>query len=275
MKTTMYVMTHKKFDCPKIDGYVPLHVGKEGKEDIGYLGDNTGESISIKNPNYCELTGIYWLWKNKQDSDIIGISHYRRYFTKQHFFRNPKYFLNKKYIEKSLEKYDIILPKREIYKESANEQYCLESGFIKDLNIIREIISEKYPQYLNVYDKVMNQNLMHQFNMLVCTKKVYDEYCTWLFDILFNLEQKIDLNNGYNDYQKRIYGFLSERLLNVWVYHNKLKIKKVRVVNLAMTKKDIIRLNLRRVKNAYIFSLHKNKQKNVNTKNQEKSIKKN
>lgn len=253
MKTTMYVMTHKRFDCPTIEGYLPLHVGRAGKENIGYTEDNTGDNISIKNANYCELTGMYWIWKNDKDSDIVGVSHYRRYFTKQRFFRNTKYFIDKKYIEKTLEKYDVILPKKEIYKETAKEQYCLESGFIKDLNIVREIILEKHPQYLDMYDKIMGQNHMHQFNMLVCTKKVYDEYCTWLFDILFDLEQRIDLSEGYNDYQKRIYGFLSERLLNVWFYFNKLNIKKVRVVNLAMTKKDIIRLNLRRVKNECIF----------------------
>lgn len=258
MKTTVYVMTHKKFECPKIDGYLPLHVGKEGKDNIGYKTDNTGDNISIKNPNYCELTGLYWIWKNDNYSDIVGISHYRRYFTKQHIFRNTDYFFSMKDIENILEKYDIILPKKEIYKETAREQYCLESGFMSDLDSIRDIITEKYPEYIETYDKIMGQNLMHQFNMLICSKRIYNEYCEWLFDILFELEQKIDLNDGYNDYQKRIYGFLSERLLNVWVYYNKLKIKEVRVVNLAMKPRDIVRLNLRRVKNAYIFNKNKN-----------------
>jgi len=262
MKTTMYVMTHKKFDCPKIKGYLPLHVGKEGKDDIGYKTDNSGDNISKKNANYCELTGMYWAWKNDQESDIVGISHYRRYFTKSLISRNNKYFFRQEDIEKTLKKYDVILPIREIYKENAKEQYCIEAGFMKDLDILREIISEKYPEYLNEYDKIMGQNLMHQFNMLICTKKVYNEYCKWLFDILFDLEQKIDLNVGYNDYQKRIYGFLSERLLNVWIYHHKLKIKKVRVVNLGMSNKEIIRLNLRRIKNALIWELINEKRTN-------------
>ena len=74
-----------------------------------------------------------------------------------------------------------------------------------------------------------------------------------MFDILVEREKKIDLNQGYNDYQKRIYGFLSERLLNVWVYANNLKVKEMRVINLAMNVKDIIRLNLRRVKNSIIY----------------------
>lgn len=253
MKTTMYVMTHKKFECPKIEGYLPLHVGKHGKQDIGYKTDDTGENISIKNPNYCELTGLYWGWKNDQSAEAIGISHYRRYFTKARISRKEKHYINQKDIEKILGQFDVILPKKEIYKESAKEQYCLEAGFMKDLNILREIILDKYPEYLEMYDKIMGQNLMHQFNMMICTKKVYDQYCQWLFNILFDLEQKIDLTKGYNDYQKRIYGFLSERLLNVWIYFNELKVKEMRVINLAMTNKDVIRLNLRRIKNTLIY----------------------
>lgn len=82
MNTQIYVMTHKKIaDIPN-EIYTPLHVGKEGKESLGYIGDDTGDQISDKNDSYCELTGMYWLWKNL-DCDIIGICHYRRYFTKE------------------------------------------------------------------------------------------------------------------------------------------------------------------------------------------------
>lgn len=81
MNTQIYIMTHKKI--PEISNkiYIPLHVGKEGKADLGYLGDNSGENISQKNDNYCELTGLYWLWKNVK-CDIIGICHYRRFYKK-------------------------------------------------------------------------------------------------------------------------------------------------------------------------------------------------
>ena len=60
--------------------YLPLQVGAEGKDDLGYQRDNVGENISAKNPNYCELTGLYWAWKNL-DADFIGLAHYRRHFS--------------------------------------------------------------------------------------------------------------------------------------------------------------------------------------------------
>ena len=66
---------------PTDNVYLPVHVGKEGKEDIGFIGDNTGDNISTKNANYCELTGLYWAWKNIS-ADYIGLCHYRRYFTR-------------------------------------------------------------------------------------------------------------------------------------------------------------------------------------------------
>lgn len=60
----LIVATHKAFQMPKDDNlYLPIHVGAEGKEDLGYTGDNTGQHISLLNPYYCELTGLYWAWK--------------------------------------------------------------------------------------------------------------------------------------------------------------------------------------------------------------------
>ena len=80
------VATHKKYEMPQDAMYLPLHVGAEGKTDqngnpldLGYQKDNTGENISNKNAAYCELTGLYWAWKNL-DTDYTGLAHYRRHF---------------------------------------------------------------------------------------------------------------------------------------------------------------------------------------------------
>lgn len=251
-----FVITHKKFKAPEINGYTPIQVGAEGKEKIGYITDNTGENISSKNENYCELTGLYWIWKNHKESSIVGISHYRRYFSKSEIIKSEEYFLKQTEIERILKRNDIILPKKEVYKETAYNQYCNSSGFSSDLEKVKNIIKGIYPDYLDAYEEVMNQNKMYQYNMLICKKELYDSFCEWLFNILFELEKDTDLSK-YNDYQKRIYGFLAERLLNVWVKKNNLKVKEIKVVNTEQNIKEIIRTKLRRTKNRCIFIKNK------------------
>lgn len=271
MNIAMYLMTHKQFKCPKVEGYIPIQVGALKKERLGYLDDSVDENISSKNQNYCELTGVYWLWKNINDVDVVGISHYRRFFSKSEIIKSSKLFLNIKQVEKILKNYDIILPKKEIYRETVYEQYCRNSGFAADLDKVEKIIKDQCPEYLKDYKKIMKSNKLHQFNMIVCSKNLYNEYCKWLFEILFKLEETVDLSK-YNDYQKRIYGFLSERLLNVWVEHNNLRIKEMKVVNIESNLKETLKIKARRIKNSYIFCMRRRK---INERNDNRRIKKN
>ncbi len=120
MDIKILVATHKKYNMPKESMYLPIHVGCEGKKDLRYIGDNTGDNISFRNPNYCELTGLYWAWKNLK-YDYIGLCHYRRYFTNSNLFKKASNKNNrmdlissKLEIKNLLKEYDVILPKKEI-----------------------------------------------------------------------------------------------------------------------------------------------------------------
>ena len=79
------VATHKEYNMPSDDIYLPVQVGAEGKKDLGYQKDNIGNNISKKNPFFCELTGLYWAWKNLK-ADYIGLAHYRRHFSLSNWF---------------------------------------------------------------------------------------------------------------------------------------------------------------------------------------------
>lgn len=76
-KTQILGVTHKEYQFPKDALYTPIQVNAQKNKDLGYLKDNEGDNISFKNNNYCELTAMYWAWKNLS-CDIIGINHYRR-----------------------------------------------------------------------------------------------------------------------------------------------------------------------------------------------------
>ena len=228
---TMYVITHKKFTPPHIDGYVPIEVGADLRDEkLGYLKDNSGDNISKKNKNYCELTGLYWIWKNDK-SDYIGICHYRRYFSKWSLDPAVDYYYSMDKLVRYLNKYDVILPKKYFWLKHnvATGYYEAGQGKEKDLISVRNIIQEKYPEYLSSYNKVLKSHAASYCNMMVCSKSVFDNYCKWLFDILFELEKITDLSD-YSLAEARIYGYLSEILINVWVIKNKARIKRLSVV---------------------------------------------
>ncbi|MBQ3400329.1 MAG: DUF4422 domain-containing protein [Lachnospiraceae bacterium] len=229
----IYVITHKpvKSVTPS-PTYRRLFVGAalpDRKVPAGYLRDDQGDGgISAKNASYCELTGLYWIWKHSK-ADIAGLVHYRRYLFAKRCPRNGhedilamRMVLEADEIRKTLAHSDIILP--ELY--SLNE-YNVRSHYetfhhIEDLMCTREVIAEHCPEYLEAFDDVMRYRKFFFANMFVMKKELVDSYCEWLFDILFEVERRTDTSD-YDDYQKRIYGFLSERLLNVWVRHNGLK----------------------------------------------------
>lgn len=235
MDIKILVATHKKYWMPDDDVYLPIHVGREGKEDIGYIGDNIGDNISDKNANYCELTGLYWAWKNLK-CDYIGLCHYRRYFASKNLHtsnteKRKKVVSHRKDYEKLLQEYDVILPvKRNYYVETVRSQYE-HAHNNRDLDEAEKIVAELYPEYNEAFEKVMSRKKLHILNMLVMKKTLFDEYCSWLFSILFELEKRINISS-YNLYEARVFGFISERLFNVWLEKQQLKVKEVPVINL-------------------------------------------
>lgn len=214
------VATHKKYWMPSNPVYVPMHVGRAGSPDLGYTGDNTGDHISEKNKNYCELTGLYWAWKNL-DNEYIGLVHYRRHFGKRSVLQSKrKRVLSGKEFEAKLLQTDILLPKPRHYWIETNYSQYAHAHHAIDLDVMREILAEKYPTYIPAFDKVMKRTWGHRFNMFVMKREILDMYCTWLFDLLFELEERLDIS-AYSDYDARVFGFVAERLLDVWINKNK------------------------------------------------------
>ena len=249
----IYIAAHKKFDDPGMENYCPLQVGAEGKNDLGYLLDNTEDNISIKNPNFCELTGVYWIWKNTSD-DYKGLVHYRRYFGKSNLSSNPDDIYTYEEMKNMLKDADIVLPYVEYFKQNAKDEiliYCCTPEIFEQLECV---VKEKYPEYGQAFDDYFKQNQSTLFNMMFCRGDLFDKYCEWLFDILFELEKHVDLS-VLNDYQKRLYGFLSERLLNVWVLHNELTVKNVSVINIEMPIVEKIQLIRRRLTNRIRYNI--------------------
>ena len=251
----IYIAAHKKFNMTEMPGYVPIQVGAHGKKDLGYIRDDSGDNISEKNPNFCELTGLYWIWKNKGD-EYKGLVHYRRYFAKGYWKNDLKKIYTYEELVEKLQEKDIILSYVEHFKQNARDELLRECCTEEIFESMRNTVEKISPDYLDSFDEYFNQNRSVLFNMMFCRKEIFDAYCEWLFSILFELEKHVDINS-LNDYQKRLYGFLSERLLNVWVKKNHLKVFNSNILHTEMPMIEKIKLKRRRITNEIAFSIQK------------------
>ena len=168
--------------------YLPVQAGRALHAPLPYTGDDTGENISGKNKNYCELTCLYWAWRN------------------------------------------LDAKKRNYYIETGYSQYA-HAHHEEDLTATRAILSERCPDYVEAFDRTLARTKGHRFNMFIMRHDLLDRYCRWLFDILFELEVRLDIS-GYSDYDKRVFGFVAERLLDVWLETNHIQYLELPVLHL-------------------------------------------
>lgn len=217
MDNTFFVVTHNRIENLKFPyNYKRLSVNKNLTGADYY--DNVGIEISNLNKYFCELTALYWIWKN-YESVNVGLCHYRRYFVSTERGLN---IISTSECDNILESYDIIVPRKAIFNYNLKINYA-NSHHFKDLKNAVKILLFLHPEYKNTVNSVLKSNILYSFNMFYMSKKNLDKYCAWLFEILFRLYQKKYFKN-YSDYEKRVFGFLSERLFTIWIIYNRFKI---------------------------------------------------
>lgn len=234
MKIMILIAAHKQCDLPKDMVYMPVQVGKALHPDLtleGYQPDNEGENISNKNANFCELTAIYWGWKNV-DADYVGLVHYRRFLgIRKNKKDKLQSVLNCDEARCLCEKYDLILPQKRRYFIETIWSHYKHTHDIEHLKITRKIIESKTPEYLSAFDIVMNRTWAHMFNMFLMKKKYYNRYCEWMFPVLFELEKNVDIH-GLSPFDARLFGRVSEFLLDIWILKNNIPYKEIRMIQI-------------------------------------------
>lgn len=254
-KIKIYVSCHKDCYVPQNELLYPIQVGSalSDKRLEGMLHDDEGVNISNKNKSYCELTAQYWAWKN-DDADYYGFFHYRRYFSfaVTQFPTNPfgevleeyndtetlkKYRLDEKYMRETISRYDLIIPTTGGFVEkdlTMYKQYEIATVHkIEDLEFVLNIIQRDYPEMYPYAQKYLQQTQGYFCNMFIMRKELFNRYCQWLFSILKEHEDNIDISD-YSDQAYRVHGFLAERLCGIYLYWlehtSKLKILKLQRV---------------------------------------------
>lgn len=216
------------------------------------LVDSTGDNISHLNPYFCELTGIYWAWKNIK-SDYYGFWHYRRYFSFSKPIKNLKFVtrdlitsntlkefnLTDDKIKETVEKHDLILPLHENLRFASGslyKHYQHSPGHdVRDLEDAIKITRELHPDFKPYIQKAIKGTHTYFFNMFIMKQPYFNEYCEWVSPILFKLYdiRKGTINKA--ECGKRSIGFVAERLFTIFVYYLKdkypnLKIKECQTV---------------------------------------------
>lgn len=238
------------------------------RKNIDMIGDDTGDNISEKRERFCELTVQYWAWKNIE-SDYYGLCHYRRIMSfskKQHeelddfnhivedYFSDnfyEKYGLKKENVEAVIEQYDIlsIIPmdikknfgkKITVYNSIKNNPNVFD---IDAVDLFIKIFKSKYPEFIDDIDDYFNGHIWRAFNCYIMEREIFNKYNEMLFDVLFELEEKLDYSN-YNREQYRIAGYMGECMFAIFYSHmvktNKnLKTKELQLIKINKPQKKI------------------------------------
>ncbi len=240
LNARIIVCTHKSYEFPTQGIYLPLQVGAAIHDKIvnpaslhtsngvttgSFLtGDDTGDNISEKNDTYCELTGLYWAWKNL-DFDVLGLVHYRRHFTVKgpsfvRRFGKARSILNGAELASLLDEYDILVPTRRRYYIETLYSHYAHTLDGRHLDHARKIVAATCPKYLRYVDAAYRRRWGYMFNMMVMKRKDVDAYCDWLFDILERMEEDMRKDGsleGLSSFERRLFGRVSEILFNAWI----------------------------------------------------------
>lgn len=278
-KLKILVCCHKPCEIPKDDVFLPIQVGAAiSDEDLGIQRDDrvNGEpcdNISSKNKSYCELTAMYWAWKNIKklypDLEYIGLNHYRRYFNFDHlkslyedFIMKEatvsEYHINKQNLQNLLRKYRFIITKPHMYKFSMFYTYCI-FFYSEDYRILKDAVATVQPDFYEDFIQIMEKgNVYSPFNMFVMSWKDFEAYCEWLFSILAVVEKK-SIFEHYTPQQMRLFGYIAEFLTRVYMrrYRRSTKELMVNVYRDDLGKVNPVVYFLKNLRSRFIFFILK------------------
>jgi len=236
-KTKILVCTHKKARCLNDNVYLPIQVGRlEVDFDLGFQTDADGINIGHKHFTYSEYTAAYWAWKNLKDVDYIGWCHYRRYFclNDRKSYKRETLIIKEEDVSKMnfstdslndiFSKFDVILPHKRVFPSSAWSvvNRCHDA---RDMQIMENVVRRLYPGYMTTFNKFLKKtNRIEQLGLLITKKEIFDNYCTWLFSILFEIEKQTNTDKNSLNTSRKL-AFIAEQISPIYFHHNKLKIK--------------------------------------------------
>jgi lipopolysaccharide biosynthesis glycosyltransferase len=250
-KIDIAVCYHKPSIVFQSDALKPMQLGKAAaKIDLGFRGDDTGDSISIKNKYYAEDTASYWLWKNST-ADIKGIMHYRRLLNlnsaggdDKHIamedIKSPEQFvldlgLDSSNISEIMKTEDIIVWKniniRFDWQDCNIEEHYKIHHIPEHLDYSLEIIKHNFPEIYPSAKRILAQDYGHWANICIMKTNYFDALCEFKFGVLSKLEKIVDttrpeIADGWRN-TSRFLAFIGERLTIFYIEYLREHQKKI------------------------------------------------
>lgn len=239
----LFATTHKEVDVPQANCIVPVQVGNKAKRFSWAAQDDSGDSIAELNPMYCELTTQWWAWKNVR-ADYYGFCHYRRYFdfSNERHRENPfgeiidqtidwdaqaRYGLDDKTIASVVDGWDVVTTEVKDFstfpggfKNPLDHYLHAPHLRVDDLRQVMSIAKEMHPDFADDIDEFLSGSRACFCNMFIMKSDFFNRYCSWLFPILERFVEGWD-SSTYSHEGLRTPGHLSERLLNVYLLHER------------------------------------------------------
>ncbi len=241
-KLKIFVCTYNQPVWFDKDPFVPMQVGRScsSMKFENYVGDDTGDNISYKNKYYSEQTGVYWVWKNMKDNhpDYVGFCHYRKLPLLFDSDRTELRMSHDEYLEKSgisensilklLKKSDVVCIKPFFYFNRSLEEFYREIHISEDYDLLSDAIRRIKPDYYPAFSYIMTQKPsgFFPYNIYIMKWERFCEYCSFIFPVFEQIEKLIDYTK-HNGYQSRVFGYMTERLLTVFIVKNDLSVSPV------------------------------------------------
>lgn len=206
-----------KEQCAVPDYVFPIQVGTDCCDvRVANLSDNTGGHISWKNGNYCELTALYWIWKNKLTADGFADGDERQYFGLCQYRRGFD-FSGDDLLRLTDNNVDVVLPYPMPYEpdiHAHHERYLKEV----DWNALLQALEELQPEYAETFSEILGQQYLYNYNVILAKKSVLHDYCEWLFPILERTEE-LSVPKGCERHDRYI-GYMGETLETLYFMKN-------------------------------------------------------
>lgn len=212
-KVQIYVAT-SHLDKAEVNGGLPggyafLQVGAALTEmRKGCRTDDTGDNISCRNRDYCECTGLYWIWKNTSGQKYVGLSHYRR-----------RLMLDDRALQFIKEQDIDIIPTLPQYEVVSVKEFFAD--FIEELDwkLLKRFVSECDGEYAECFEEYENGHFYFPCNVMLWKREWFDRYCEFAFSVADKVERVYgELGVVRGD---RYMGYLFEQLSSLFIMRHR------------------------------------------------------